>query len=362
MPLMRMACWVSVAALSAFTSASAQTASDSGVVVGIVTATGTNARLPFADITVESARRGTFADSLGRFRITGLPLGVTQIRARRLGFAPSTRTVTVTSTAADTIHIALTPVSLELHAVRTNAARVCNGSSRNADTVVVAILDQVRANAERSQLLAREYPYEAAIERTMGDRIGRRETTQRIDTITRLGGDEREWKYEPGALIQPANDAKYGAAERMMIPELADFADGVFIGAHCFQFAGLERVGDQQLIRLTFEPSKSLRGPDVSGSIYLSPDTYQLRRSTLRLERVSPSAKGYLQIIEVESVFLEVVPFVPVLDAVSSTTTARSFTMARAPRVPFERQRLIDFRFLSNAPTITKPGIRPTTP
>jgi hypothetical protein len=337
---------------------------DSGVVVGIVTAAGTTAPLPFADVTVEGLGRGTFADSLGRFRIAGLPLGNARLRARRLGFAPVTANVVVAAAAADTLRISLTPVSLRLQAVRTRAARVCGGA-RDADTVVVAILDQVRANAERSRLLAREYPFEATIERTIGDRTGRREAVHRVDTLTRLGGDEREWKYEPGTLVRRAVDSTWGAVEHMMIPELADFADDVFIRAHCFQFAGLERINGQELVRLTFEPARSVNGPDVSGSLYLSPDGYQLRRSTLRLERVAPSVSGYLQVTEVESTFREVVPFVPVLENLGSTTTARSFSGRRPDRVPFERQRLLDLRFLREVPSpmpIVSALSRPATP
>jgi hypothetical protein len=85
--------------------------------------------------------------------------------------------------------------------------------------------------------------------------------------------------------------------------------------------------------------------------LYLSPQSYQLERSTLHLERVSPSAAGYLQVVDVESTFREIAPFVPVLDVLNSTTTSRSFTGSRGPRVPFERQRLLDVRFLREPPS-----------
>ena len=325
------------------------TAADSGVVVGIITTTLSGEPLPFADVTIESTRRGTFADSLGRFRLAALPLGTLQLRARRLGYAPLVLTLTVSGRATDTIRISLTPISLKLEAVRTRASSVCGSSRRDADTVVVAILDQVRANAERSRLLAREYPFEATIERTIGERSGRRESTHHVDTLTRLGGDEREWRYQPGALVRPARDTGFGATERMMIPELVDFADETFIGAHCFQFAGVATVDGQRLVRLSFEPSKSINGPDVSGSLYLSPDSYQLRRSTLRLERMSPFTAG-LQVVDVESTFRDIVPFVPVLDVLTSTTGTRSFTGMTDSRVALERQRLLDVRYLRDAP------------
>src|SRR5262245_15132454 len=171
------------ALLAAAAHAQIPTAADSGVVVGRITTTLNGEPLPFADVTIESTRRGTFADSLGRFRLTALPLGPIQLRARRLGYAPVIRTVTVTALPNDTLRISLTPISLKLEAVRTRAASVCGGSRRDADTVVVAILDQVRANAERSRLLAREYPFEATIERTIGERSGRRESIRRVDTL-----------------------------------------------------------------------------------------------------------------------------------------------------------------------------------
>ena len=56
-----------------------------GIVVGIVVAMGRNAPLPYADVVIETLRCGTFADSLGRFRLTGLP-SFTGMRGPRVPF------------------------------------------------------------------------------------------------------------------------------------------------------------------------------------------------------------------------------------------------------------------------------------
>jgi hypothetical protein len=61
----------------------------------------------------------------------------------------------------------------------------------------------------------------------------------------------------------------------------------------------------------------------VSGSLYLSPDSYELRRTTLHLERMSAFAAGF-QVVDVESTFREIAPFVPVLDVLKSTTGTRA--------------------------------------
>ena len=85
-----------------------------GTVRGRVTE-GTGGRgLPDAQVTVEGSRLGAVTGPNGEFTIASVPLGERIIAARRIGFSPASKTVTVTAEGASTGDIALTASALNL--------------------------------------------------------------------------------------------------------------------------------------------------------------------------------------------------------------------------------------------------------
>ena len=213
---------------------------------------------------------------------------------RRLGYSPATVTVNATGS-ADTVRVSLAALALRLDQVRVSDA-ICPNRTTAVDTSVVAILEQVQLNAERNQMLVRDYPFVTSIERMIANEwsdkgmVGerRRRTIVRVDTLT-LPSDH-DWRYEPGNIIAPSSDTLRDVADKMIVPQLVDFADAPFIAAHCFRYAGLTTLDGRRFLRVDFEPTRAVREPDVHGSLYLDPLTYQIQRSTLYLERPSPIA------------------------------------------------------------------------
>src|SRR5688500_5736608 len=85
-----------------------------GTVRGRVTE-GTGGRgLPDAQVTVEGSRLGAVTGANGEFTIANVPLGERIIAARRIGFSPASKTVTVTAAGASTGDIALSASALNL--------------------------------------------------------------------------------------------------------------------------------------------------------------------------------------------------------------------------------------------------------
>src|SRR5688572_17867575 len=83
---------VTLVAVSFGTPASAQT----GSVTGRVTIEDTGAPMPSAQVFLVGTSRGSLTNSAGRFRIDQVPAGQVQVGVTVLGYAPVTRSVTVT--------------------------------------------------------------------------------------------------------------------------------------------------------------------------------------------------------------------------------------------------------------------------
>jgi hypothetical protein len=200
------------------------------------------------------------------------------------------------------------------------------------DTATATILSQIRLNAERNQLLVRLFPFVSSMERFIGTEVGAPGRIRgvdgrglpRPDTITVNAG--RDWQYAPGKLIVPtAGEPMDDARESLMVPQLIDFADDPFVDAHCFRYAGIADVDGERRIRVDFEPIKSIRDPDLRGSMYLDTASYELVRTTVFMERPSPVAPSTDRWdVRVDSWFREILPALPVIDRICMRTTGRT--------------------------------------
>ena len=91
-------------------------------IVGIVIDTADNV-LDSAEVFVASLRRSTAADTAGRFRFADVKPGEYQVAARRLGYYPQTRTVTVTKDSGGVARFVLVPYTRSLDPVVSSARR-----------------------------------------------------------------------------------------------------------------------------------------------------------------------------------------------------------------------------------------------
>ena len=93
-------------------------------------------------------------------------------------------------------------------------------------------------------------------------------------------------------------------------------------------------------MRIDFSASVEIKPPDVSGSIYLDRETFQIRRSTLRLTRV-PDETPQISAVEVVTDFREVVPSIAVPSIIRSVHVL--YTDRTRPMLPdtaYEIQRM----------------------
>lgn len=327
--------------------------------VGVVTNTVNGHLIPYAQVAADGIAP-MLTDERGRFRLPHTPAAVREIRVRAIGYEPKTVQIRASAGAADTLRISLSPIALRLADVRVTDA-VCPTETAGVDIAIVTVLDQVRLNAERARLIAHDFPYESDVERTFADQLGATRPL-RVDTVQIAS--EHAWRYEPGGFVlaqgdslsyrqvpgaqQPVDSTGAIVGESLVIPQLEDFADTAFVAAHCFRYRGLERVESTSMIRVDVEPIKSIRTPDVRGSLYLDPATYQIRRSVLSFEYHSATRPNAYLDAEVETWFREYRPAVVVIDRVTAKMIARdSFSHQRvANRAAIESQRFLAVHFL----------------
>ena len=304
--------------------------------------------LPFADVAIESLHRERLADNRGIATFTGLPAGRVEVRVRRVGFVPLRQAITLDG--VDTLRVALQRLAFTLPPVVTRDA-VCSGRSAG-DKSTAAIIEQMRINAERARLLAEQFPFSSYVERSLGYEGS---SARRIDTLAFTGTPT--WQYAPGKLVVQSADQRERAAEQLLVPELTHLASDEFIEFHCFRYVGRKELDGVERLRVDFEPVRTLRETDVTGSIWLDTLTYRLVAMTMELER--PLQMVLRRSIRVDSRFVEVLPGIPI----AHQTCAMTAIVPRGSpmQVALEDQRLLRVSFMADAPANVA-QVRPGAP
>ena len=96
-------------------------AQGTGTVTGVVTDQASQRGVQDMQVSVVGTQRGAVSDASGRYTITGVPAGSRVIRARRVGYAPLSRTVVVTAGGTATLNFAATQAVSQLQEVVVNA-------------------------------------------------------------------------------------------------------------------------------------------------------------------------------------------------------------------------------------------------
>lgn len=323
-----------------------------GRLAGQVVAQETGEGLPYSIIALPSRASAIFADDSGRFVLYDLPAGTLQLNVRRLGFTPSAITVHVNPGAVDTIRVALARVTVQLNAVTVRAYPSCKNPGAptvEKDRTLAAVFEQLVMNAQQYRLLSEQYPFAVTMHiqrsqkmRKDGGIVAVDEERQEIDSRLRQ-------PYRAGRMIQRA-----GRAQFFTVPTLVDFADPSFVAAHCFHYGGVEPLEDSAVVRIDIVAADRLRTPDVNGSIFLDPRSYQIRRTVLHLSR-KPRQTPEVARLEVVTDFKEVLPSIPLIAGVWSTLTMEP-QARRSYDEAFELHRLLEVKFVGAIPG------RPTQP
>jgi len=342
------ACAVSLVAHSAH---GQSTGNDStGTIVGIVVTKEGSVPLGYSVVSVPALNRERFTNIEGKFALADLPAGSVQLRVRHLGYSPVDLSVVVHAGQADTIRVALTHIAVRLTTMQVRAYPECKNPGipkASSDPAFATVFDQLHQNAEQYRLLTETYPFVYAVERTLSRVLVNGEAkTDGIDTLV-IGSNR--WTYKPGAVVIRATRAR-NASVMMNIPTLVNFADKSFLENHCFHNGGLETVEGTDLLRVDFVAASRIKEPDVDGSMYLDPVTFQIRRSVLRLTKIPAGLAGLVE-TEAVTVFGEVLPSIPVIADIASVNRFqanpnRPLTDASAN----ERQRLLKVEFVKGIP------------
>ena len=109
--------WIVAAAIAGSATLFASPLAAQGTVSGRVTDAATGAPIVNAQVMVVGTNVGAAVDSDGRFRLTNVPPGSRQLRARSIGYEPATASFTVASGASATVNLTMTQSATALDAV-----------------------------------------------------------------------------------------------------------------------------------------------------------------------------------------------------------------------------------------------------
>ena len=144
--------WVPVAAVVAAATPAALAAQQvgTGTVTGRVTERAGAQPLVGVQVRVVGTNIGTVATENGEFRIAGVPAGTVQIQTRRVGYAPSTVTVTVAAGGTATANFALETAVASLDAVTVTATGETQRKRENGTNVSTISADSIPKGATQN--------------------------------------------------------------------------------------------------------------------------------------------------------------------------------------------------------------------
>ncbi len=346
--------WIAASAVGAQVAARDST----GSIAGTVVARESGAPLPYSVVSLATLGRERFTNERGAFTLAAIPAGRVRLLVRHIGYSPISLTVEVRAGVTDTVRVVLSRIAVQLNQVTIQGLGRCTSPgppTATTDPAFAAIFEELRENADRYRLLAESYPFAYAMERrSTVHYVGGETITTSIDTM-RIGTGVRS-HYVPGTIVT-VGSGPFNRQVLFNIPTLLQFADRSFLDNHCFGNAGADIVDGHAVVRIDFNASARIKPPDVSGSMYLDRETFQIRRSTLRLTRV-PDEAPQIAAVEVVTDFREIVPSISVPSTIQSVHVLHTDrTRPVLPDTAYETQRMVGLTFLK-----TRPGEEPRIP
>jgi len=312
--------------------------------------------VPYAIVQLRPGMGNRFTDRRGVFAFSPLPAGVYRLRARQVGFLPFD-TVLAVGAVPEMVRIVLRPIAIELDAVTVTAAGSCSrpGPPDSARAPALAALyGQVRGNAERFAALAELFPFRYRMVRAFFASGAASDTIWSVrDTVEYLS--DGSVRYRPGDVVRWGPGPAGRVTRVLNLPTLLDIADSAFAASHCFLFDGMVEVEGRRLVRMEYRAAESQAFSDIEGEVDLDPQSYQIRRATVRLTHPGRAVPG-LGAASTTMWFRELFPniVIPVrIEGVQVPDLQRRMA-ARVARYTDE-QRLIAVRFLRALPDSTEP-------
>jgi hypothetical protein len=247
-------------------------------------------------------------DAEGEARLQWPADGILSIRVRQLGYVAVTRELR-RDAGSNALTIAIERVSYVLPPVKTKSTSACAPSTDSVSArLSVMALEQIRLGAERYEAFRRDYPFRATVTRrtaTVGaDGRPTRLSEETGDVESEKWGDP----YRPGDVIQ-----RSGLGFTIPLLFLGSLAQPEFWKHHCFRAAGVEEQNGARLLRLDFEPARTVRSPDWEGSAFIDSATSMLVRIDFRLARLTRTSR--VQRLEGYTTFKSPSPFFVIPDS-----------------------------------------------
>ena len=335
-------------AIAAIPFAPAMGFAQGGVIRGTVT-DAVGGTLGYSVVAILPEDHRILTDDAGRFVITGLAPGSYRLSARHLGYHPLDTVVTIGADSSPQLDLRLTHITVRLGEMRVVApGGPCvhpGAPDPDTDLSLAIIFGQLRENADRAITLGTQFPFIFQMERRVMQQMPDGATRPAgLDTIVIDGG--AQWAYRRGQVITMVND--HGRPARQLnIPGLAQLADSGFHNAHCFTYGGVEKIKRKRYVRVDFSPDVQIDTPDLEGSVYLDPDSYQIARLVMMLTHPE-KLDAKISELKVTSSFREIVTSIAILDSAEGVTT---FEVPRGnPMVRTERQKTVNVVFTRGTP------------
>lgn len=305
--------------------------------------------LGYSVVSILPEDRRILTDDAGRFALTGIAPGSYRLRARHLGYLPLDTVVTVGAGELPPLDLRLTHVTIRLAEMRVVGRGPClrpGPPDPDINLSLAIIFGQLRDNADRAIALQAQFPFVY--------RMQRRVWQQSSDGSIRPAGTDTvaidgatSWNYRRGAVITMVND-RGKPTRQLNIPGLVQLADSGFHNAHCFTYGGVEKIRRKPYIRVDFAPDRLIDTPDIEGSVYLDPDSYQISRLVMSLTHPE-KLDSDIEELKVTSTFREIVTSIAILDSAEGVTTFEMPERGRAP-VRTERQKMVEVVFTRTVP------------
>ena len=335
----------------------------SGSIEGVVVVADAGVPLGNAVVAIAALNYERFTDEQGRFAVHGIAAGSYHLRVRRIGYSPRDIDVAVREDQTTPVRVVLAHLTVELDRIRVYARGSCTTpglpteASGSVSAPVASLFEQLKQNADQYRLLTERYPFAYAVERTLGSRaMDSSLKVQGVDTL--VIGSTNRWSYVAGNVVVRRLNAFNRFEWVVNLPTLVNFAERAFQDNHCFAYGGVETVDGTAMARIDFLVADAITAPDVDGSIYLDAATFQIRLAKLTVTNIPPTFAD-IDRIAVTTHFREIAPSIPVFDRVNGANSIRPGSGRNAPMEMTEDQRLLEFRFLTEAPSGAAPPRRP---
>ncbi|MDP9178405.1 MAG: carboxypeptidase-like regulatory domain-containing protein [Gemmatimonadota bacterium] len=311
-------------------------AQNSAVISGTVVGGVDQQPLRYSTVSLEGITQKRLTSPEGRFSFRVDTAGKYHLRIRQLGFAPLDTVIEFNGTNL-ALTLVLRPVAFKLADVRTVGKTPC-ARQIDRDAFASGVLEEVKKNAEREMVLRHQYPFRYSLAVVRG---------ARRDTV--YFSSATNDRYQPGRLTRPSGRGNPNDME-MRVPQLTDLADSVFLREHCFSYGGTHKLGKHSVFRLDFTPARSVRTPDVEGTISIDTADYTVKEAIFRMtnpELLNPPILG----LEVRTTYKEIVPGLTLFDRVRSEQPLPIKGPFEASRLAIEEQQLIRLQFVRDTPS-----------